>query len=417
MKKENNYIKPNRFAYRIAQIVCNAFARVVFRRKIIRNEIKKTKGAYIVIANHQAQLDFVNLIGVTKRYLTFVISNSFYNSLPIKGFLKALGVIPKQQFQTEYKDIKKIKGVIDSDNPLVIYPAGLMTENGTSTPIPIATNKLLKMLNVDVYVARSYGTYFSMPKWSKKIRRGRTYIDIYKLIGKEELQKTSLEELSEKIDQALLFDAYTEQEKLMIKYEDNSNIKGLENVLYKCPHCGEEFSMNIVNNNTIYCEKCGFKEVTDEFGFLHNNDKSKEIRYVPEWDYIIFSDLKKQIESAPNYSLSDQTTIQMIDYKKHKFVDVGMGVLTLNKEGFVISGKINEENVTIAIPMKIVPSLPFKPGKYIEIQQGSNIYRCVLHHGRLAMKFIHCVQAFYEINNKVIVKKYKKPTIRKQLIS
>ena len=130
-----HYNKPNLFCYRLAQAASNIVARLVFKRKILRNEIKDVKGPYLVIANHQAAYDFVNLMGVTKRTMSFVISNSFYQSLPIKGFLDKLGVIPKQQFQTTVNDMKKIKATIDAGQPVVIYPAGLMCEDGLFNPV------------------------------------------------------------------------------------------------------------------------------------------------------------------------------------------------------------------------------------------------------------------------------------------
>ncbi|MCF0137001.1 MAG: hypothetical protein HUJ66_01415, partial [Oscillospiraceae bacterium] len=79
------YVRPNPAAYSLAQAASGVLAALVFRRRFIRNEIKDVKGPYVVVANHQASLDFVNLIGATKKRLTFVISNSFYNSLPVNG--------------------------------------------------------------------------------------------------------------------------------------------------------------------------------------------------------------------------------------------------------------------------------------------------------------------------------------------
>jgi len=144
------YTRPNLLLYRLAQAVSWFVAAFVFRRRVLRNEIKGKQGAYVVIANHQAAYDFVNLIGLTRRPMTFVISSSFYNSLPIKGLLDKLGVIPKQQFQTSVQNMKKMKSVIAQGQPLVIYPAGLMCEDGLSTPIPAATYKFLKWLGADV---------------------------------------------------------------------------------------------------------------------------------------------------------------------------------------------------------------------------------------------------------------------------
>ena len=119
MKKERAdlYRKPSLFHYRIAQLVSWFVATFVFRRKVLRNEIRGVKGPFVVIANHQAALDFVNLIGMAARPMSFVISYSFYRTLPIKGFLDKLGVIPKQQFQSSVTDMKKMKTVVDMGQP------------------------------------------------------------------------------------------------------------------------------------------------------------------------------------------------------------------------------------------------------------------------------------------------------------
>ena len=71
-----NYKKPNLFYYRLAQFVSWFVARICFQRKVLRNEIRDAKGPFVVLANHQAAYDFVNLIGLCKRPMHFVISNN-----------------------------------------------------------------------------------------------------------------------------------------------------------------------------------------------------------------------------------------------------------------------------------------------------------------------------------------------------
>lgn len=68
-----------------------------------------------------------------------------------------------------------------------------------------------------------------------------------------------------------------------------------------------------------------------------------------------------------------------------------------NKERFLIEGMLHGEEVSLCIPIAGFPTLPFSPGKYLEIQDGQTIYRCVLQDGRLAMKFINMVKIFYEL--------------------
>lgn len=365
---------------------------------MLRNEIKDQNGPFVVIANHQCAYDFVNLICACKRPMSFVISKSFFSSLPIKGFLAKMGVIPKQQFQTTVNDMKNMKHVIDNGQPLVIYPAGLMCEDGLSTPIPGATYKFLKWLGVDVYVARSYGSYFVMPKWTKGMRVGRTFIDIYKLIDKDDLPQMSLESIQKLTNDALLYDAYREQDHNPQRYAKANDINGLEDVLYQCPHCGEEFTMAILQNNTLICHTCGYEARCDEFGFLHKKSEvGPEIRYVSDWSRHIHDKLKTKMQQNPEISLSADCTFRMLSQDKPKFEDVGKGRITLQNGSFHIEGTIREAEVDFHVSIGNIPTLPFSPGKYLEIQDGSNIYRCVLNDGSQVMKFINMVKVFYEL--------------------
>ena len=116
------------FWYRITSIAALFVARFIFRRKFIRNEIKKLKGPYVIIGNHQASLDFVNLMGATRRPITFVVSNSFYNTLPVKNIMQKIGVIPKQQFQTNITDLKRMKATIDEGHKPTIWTNKKLTK-------------------------------------------------------------------------------------------------------------------------------------------------------------------------------------------------------------------------------------------------------------------------------------------------
>ena len=392
------YRKPNWLCYRLAQIVSWFVATFVYHRRFKRNEIQGKKGPFVVIANHESMLDFVNLIGATGRPMSFVISHSFFSTLPIRGFLTKMGVIPKQQFQSTASDLKKIKRVIENGEVVVIYPAGLMCEDGLSTPLPAATYKFLKWLDADVYMAKTQGTYFVMPKWSKKIRPGRTYMDIYRLFSREELAAMELDRVQEKVEEVLMFDAYREQEKIMAPYKSGQDICGLENVLYQCPHCAEEFSMTVQGGDTICCSRCGFEQVSDAYGFLHNRKGvGEELRRASDWSRRIHDRLKARIGENPGLMLTAQTQIHKIAPGQNRISPAGSGVLTLSRQGFTLDGQIYGEPVCLQIPIEGIPTLPFSPGRYLELQHGKDIYRCVLDDGRLAMKYIHMVKIFHAL--------------------
>lgn len=397
-----HYTKPNILYYRVAQVASWFVARFIFHRKILRNEIKGKKGPFVVIANHQAALDFVNLIGLRSRPMSFVISNSFYNSLPLKRFMDKMGVIPKQQFQTTLTDMKRLKSVIKHGEALVIYPAGLMCEDGLSTPIPHATYKFLKWLDADVYVAKTSGTYFVMPKWAKGLRPGHTYMDVYKLFSKEELAALDVEEVKKKTDDALLFDAYREQDTRRVKYHGNQSVEGLEHVLYLCPHCGSEFTIHTVGQNTLSCSACSFAHHADEYALLHNCGETEEgFRYISDWSKWIYRRVKEQLRRCPDTQLSCTTSFYTIDPASHKFSQAGRGSITLCRTHFLLEGELHGEPICLSIPTENIPALPFCPGNYLEIQHGSDIYRCTLDDGKLVMKFINMIKVFYELSSSV----------------
>ena len=391
--------KQSMFFYRLTQFISWFVAVFIFRRKFLRNEIKGKRGPFVVIANHQASLDFTNLIGATRTPMTFVISRSFYDTLPVKGIMRRIGVIPKQQFQTTLHDLKEMKRVIEEGRILVLYPAGLMCEDGLSTPIPAGTYQFLKWIGADIYVAKTSGTYFATPKWGKGIRSGRTYLDIYRLFAKEEIADMDMQTVKEKTNAALYFDAYREQEDYNVRYKGADNIEGLENVLYMCHHCLTEHHMRVKEKNIIYCEACGYEQQCDSYSFLHHSgDVGEELRYVSDWSRLIYSELKEQILQGSIDHLCAETDIYMIDPQKNKFVEVGSGWVHLSDNGFLLYGNANGKEIGEHIPISSFASLPFRPGRHLELQHGDVIYRCALCDGQLVMKFINMVKIFYELH-------------------
>ena len=198
-----------------------------------------------------------------------------------------------------------------------------------------------------------------------------------------------------------MFDAYREQENHPVKYSRGNDLRGLENVLYQCPHCQAEFTVENVDKDRLRCSACGYEQQSDEYGFLHKaSARGKEIRYVSDWSRLIYHRLKETILGGELESLTAETAIHMIDYDKKKFFEVGQGILRLNSQDFHFEGRIRGQDVTLTVPIAGVPTLPFKPGKNMDLQQGSDIYRCVLSDGRLVMKFINMVKIFHELGSK-----------------
>ena len=72
---------------------------------------------------------------------------------------------------------------------------------------------------------------------------------------------------------------------------------------------------------------------------------------------------------------------------------MGRAVVSCEQRQGTLDGRRNGERFHLQIPIEGIPTFPFKPGKYFEIQHGKDIYRCVLDDGRLAIKFINLIKA------------------------
>lgn len=404
MKKEKSkYIKkPNRIVYFLFRSISRFVSKFIFNLTFKRNEIKNLKGPFVVIANHESFIDFINLVVSNNHRMTFVVSYSFFNSMKIHPLIKACGTIPKQQFQTSITDLKNMKHIIDDNRPLVIYPAGLMPDNGISTFIPKGTGKLLKWLNCDIYFAKTEGSYLTNPKWGKcGFRKGEITLDIYKILSKENLEAYDTDSLQRMIEQKLFFDSYKEQENNMIEYKKGDNIIGLENVLFKCLKCNKEFTHKIINKNQMVCCNCNNMAVADKFGFLHKvEDDDIVLKHISDWALKLENDIYQEILNNDNYEIKDHAKIQMINFKKHQFKDAGQCDISLSKEGFKLNGTLNNEKFNKIISTKEFNILPFKPGKYFEIQYGKDIYRILLDNPTHTNKWILVLKSFYKIHHK-----------------
>ena len=392
---------PGKFNYRMAQAAAFVMSKYLFKKRYIRNELRHAKGPAIVLCNHEAALDFVNVLGAANQPINFVVSNSFYSSLPFKRGMDRLKVIPKQQFQTSMHELSRMREIIDSGGILGIYPAGLMCEDGIGTPIPAATYRFIQWFKADIYIARSYGSYFVKPKWAKKVRRGRTYIDIYKLVDKEELHKLSADEFKNMAERALSFDAYREQDELRLKYKGCECIEGLEDVLYLCPNCGGEFTVKATSRDTLSCTACSYAERSDRYGMLEKvSEVGEGIRYVSDWARKIRARVMDELNSGTALPITLPSTLHAINKKTSKFEEVGRVTFTLTEDKIILDGTAYGEPLLREVSVTPFASVPFKAGVFLEVQNGEEIWRILPDDGRQVMRTVNFIKAIYERNNK-----------------
>lgn len=362
--------KFSHFLYKIADIFCSGVSHTILKRDVTKNDLKNSSGGGVVISNHESSMDIFYFGGISKRPIHFVMSRSYFATSPFPNLFYKIGALPKSQFQTSIADIKNMKLIVDSGELLGIFPAGLMTEDGISTPIPGNIGKLVKFLDCDVYVSRIIGSYFVNPKWSKKLRPGKTKFSVTKIYSKEDLKKATIEEIDNTINQKIYFDAYEEQNELMFKYKNCKDISGIENVLFKCPKCGAVHKIVSTSKDTIECLNCGLKVTADKYGFLHSDDKEFKFTYPSNWSRWIDSEIEKDL--TDNFEISVDANISKLDYEKNKYIHYSSGLLKINNNEISC---ILDNGEVISNGIMNYPTLPFQTDKCIDFQVDGDIFR------------------------------------------
>ena len=290
--------------------------------------LKHIKPPYIIVANHASFADVGGLIMSTyPNCASFVISVTQLVQWP--SAIKSMGVLPKKQFTVDTSLIRDIKYVLSKGRPVVIYPEAKLSVVGKPNPIKPAIAKLVKLLKVPLVTVRFNGNYLYSPRWTKSTRKVPVRMDVRLAVSPEEVNTITVAEIHQRILQDLSYDDYAYQLQNNIEIEDDHLVEGLENILYKCPCCSEEFVMT-AHGNELKCGKCGMTVTQNKLGALVGGKFDK----VTDW-YDWQAQCVKEEVSSPNYRFQGLFRAEKLVGKK--YVDLGDATIVHDASGITAS--------------------------------------------------------------------------------
>jgi hypothetical protein len=137
------------------------------------------------------------------------------------------------------------------------------------------------------------------------------------------------------------------------------NIDGLNNIIYKCPHCLEEGAFSI-KNDTMTCDKCGFTVRMDEYYDIFAVNKILPFKNVDEWYKWQRKQVNEQVKDD-NFILQAKVEINRLNTKKldnnYSILKKGTGVLTLTNKGLKYTGSYEEKEIELFFEAEAVYSL------------------------------------------------------------
>ncbi len=391
---QNNVKEPGKFVYWFFK---NLLKKMFFKK--VNLNVKNVEifanvnEPFILLYNHPSFLDWMyTFIPLYPKRVNAIMAFYYFCNYKLGRLLYRLGCFPKFLYQPDISAIKNIKKVINSGGILGIAPEGRLSAYGELETIAPATEKLLKHLNVPIYIGLIQGGYMTKPKWASNIRKGRVDLEYELLFTKEDLKEKSLEEIKSILYEKLYYNDFIWQEKNKVYFKGDKFAEGLENILYLCPKCNSEFSLETKDSH-ITCSKCGVDiELNNYYEFI-TNEKSIP-KTIKDW-YLLQKDYEAKNVENVDFRLSSFVTLKLPDPKGKGFIESGSGIVILDINGLHYNGTINDEKVNKLFKLQNIPAIPFGANENFEVYHDNTLYYFVPENPKTSVKWSVVGEALY----------------------
>ena len=307
--------------------------------KVEKINMEGLEPPYMMLSNHMAFVDFkLAAMGTGKHRVNNVVNIDGYYQRP--WLMELIGAICTRKFTMDLHLVKSIRKVLSRGDVLCMYPEARYSPCGTTSYIPESVGMLVKRNKVPVVAVLHRGNYLFCPFWDFRRKRDiPMHTTLTKILTPEEIENMSVDQINDRIREALTYNDYEYQQKNGILITEPYRAEGLHKVLYQCPHCHTESKM-ASKGAEIFCTECGKRWTLNENGTLSANDGETEFTQIPDWFDWEREQVEKQIESG-EYSFSDEVEVYSMP-RCWKFENLGKARLTHDIEnGFVIEGNYN----------------------------------------------------------------------------
>ena len=315
------------------------------KHKVERISMEGLKPPYIILSTHMGFIDFE--LAALKTF-----PHRINNVVNIDGFYKRawllewIGAIPTRKFTMDLHLIKSIHKVLSRGDVLCMYPEARYSSCGITEYIPESVGMLVKRNKVPVVAIKHRGNYLYSPVWNIKLKnKVPHHTTITKLLTPEEIEKMTVDQINDKIREALSYDEYAYQKENGILIKEPKRAEGLHKVLYHCPNCHTESKMDS-KGAEIFCTECGKRWTLNEDGTLSANEGDTEFSHVPDWYKWEIEQVSAQVDSGEYYFTDEVEVYSMPGC--NRLEDLGSARVTHDPEnGFVLEGRHNGKDYRI----------------------------------------------------------------------
>ena len=381
--------------------------------KIEKINMEGLKPPYMLLSNHMHFIDFeITAQATWPHSVSNVVSIDGY---VIKWFLlEWIGAICTRKYTNDLHLIKSIRHVLKRGDILAMYPEARYTPCGVTAFLPESLGKLIKLNKVPVVTVVHHGNHLYAPFWNfRDKRKVPFYTTFTQLLTAEQVKEMSVEEINAAIKEALSYDDYRYQKENGIKILEKTRAEGLHKVLYQCPHCKTEYSMDS-KGEELFCTACGKRWLWQEDGYIRALEGETEFDHIPDWYNWEKEEVKKQVEDG-SYRFEDEVEVFSLP-RVWRYIPLGKAKLTHDvNDGFVLEGFYRGKKWRVHRLPQQMNSLhveydfgPLKKFDYVDISNENDSFYCRLTDRNRLTKLAFATEEIYYKSQREIKEKLTK---------
>lgn len=354
-KKRKKFPSPAAWLYYPAAVIVSLFMRIRYRVTTDKSGVRGIKGPALVLANHLSDQDhFLVGMALLPHRPTFILSAHFMTKRFLRPILKPLHVITKRMFDSDAGTVLNMMRAARDGRILVLFPEGRLTWTSHSMRITEGTADLIKKLKIDVYRVTPTGAALTFPKWGRSSRRGRIKVETEKLISADDIPAMSRDDIYTLITDKLRHD--DEESCKGIKFSCRDTTAGLDGILYKCPVCGSEHTLETARSR-IRCTACGL-DATLSQDYVLTGAPFKSVYEWYSWQYASLN---------LDTPLTGEFTVGSTDEHGYIVHDAGHARCTLDRDRFTFDGELFGQPLKFEKPTSDIPAVPITVSKRFDI--------------------------------------------------
>ncbi|MHC4120631.1 MAG: lysophospholipid acyltransferase family protein [Planctomycetota bacterium] len=186
-----------------ARWLCRLFCLLFFRVRSYGRENIPSKGAFVLISNHQSYLDPMLCGGPITRRVSFLARESLFTHWLFGRMIRSVGTVPVKLGEADISAMRKVIDVLKQGRGVCLFPEGTRSNDGKITPFKPGFGLLCRRGRAAVVPVVIDGAFECWPRHKKLFSPGKIAICYGKAIGADEAREMGDVKLAEVLTETL----------------------------------------------------------------------------------------------------------------------------------------------------------------------------------------------------------------------